>query len=456
MDYSTWREEKIAVADLFLDELNPRIPGSGKSLTQTEIINELVENDKVYELAEMISLSGYLPDQYLIVFKEKEKFIVLEGNRRLASCKLLLQLESGPAAYVRRFSLLSEKVDPSDISSLKVLIAPTRESAIPLIVSKHTANTVEAWGPIMQANFYARQLKNGTTIEKLSKTLNVAVSEIKEALFTAGLYQEVQKLKLSDEIKEIVSDPRAFKITTLTRVAMRPSGKDFFGIKQDNKGKVSFSISKAVLNKKLGKIVSDVATGKKTSRNLNTDAQIKAYLGEIDGKTTPKKSTIASKSTKTVKVAKPKMSKGLIPPEVTCHAKSDRIKEIVSELQRLPADQFPNGTSVLLRVLLELSTYQYLSDIKEIAPWKKQLAADGYNKWEMFPSLTPMLKRIIEKDLVEPPLKKSLDTFLGKKDALIDELNLYIHNYTYVPTEHELRAHWKKLSELIKFFMMKR
>src|SRR3989344_7359072 len=152
MNYSLWEERRIAVADLTLDALNPRIPVNGKIPSQKELIVELVENDKVYELAELIVENGYLPDQYLIVVREDGRLVVVEGNRRLSAVKLLLNPHNAPTDYQRRFSTLSERIDPSTISELKTLIAPSREAAIPLIVSKHTDPSVEEWAPIMQAN----------------------------------------------------------------------------------------------------------------------------------------------------------------------------------------------------------------------------------------------------------------------------------------------------------------
>lgn len=456
MNYSAWDERKIAVADLTLDALNPRIPVSGKTPSQKELIVELVENDRVYELAELIVANGYLPDQYLIVVRDDGRLIVVEGNRRLAAVKLLLEPHLAPSDYQRRFTTLSEKIDPASISELKTLIAPSRGAAIPLIVSKHTETSVEPWAPIMQANFYVRQIKGGVTIEKLSQTINVPAVDIKEALFTAGLYAEARKLRLSADLKEVVDDPRAFTMSTLIRLAAKPLGRQFLGLQQNAKGKVKSTLEKKVFSKRFGRIVADIASGIKNSRNLNTDTEIRAYLDEINGKKFVAGKPLARPMRMPRAPVKVKTPKGLIPSDFPCESKNDRIKEVVIELKRLSIEEFPNGTAVLLRVALELGAYQYMLDLKELDPWKRELAADGYTKWDMFPSLTSMLKRIADKNLVDPNLKRSINTFLGKKDPLIDELNLYVHNGTYIPAVSDLRAHWKKLSALLKLFFENR
>jgi len=456
MNYSLWEERRIAVADLTLDALNPRIPVNGKIPSQKELIVELVENDKVYELAELIVENGYLPDQYLIVVREDGRLVVVEGNRRLSAVKLLLNPHNAPTDYQRRFSTLSERIDPSTISELKTLIAPSREAAIPLIVSKHTDPSVEEWAPIMQANFYARQIKGGVTVEKLSEAINVSPTDIREALFTAGLYAEARKLRLSVNTKQVVDNPRTFPMSTLIRLTARPVGRQFLGLQQNAKGKVKSALAKKTFNKRFGRIVSDIASGIKNSRNLNTDLEIRSYFEEINGKKFVSGKLPSPPTRKFKLTTKAKISKSLIPSSFHCDSKNDRIKEVVIELKRIPLEEFPNGVAVLLRVALELGAYQYLLDLKELDPWKRELAAGGYTKWDMFPSLTPMLKRIADKDLVDPNLKRSIKTFVGKTDPLIDELNLYVHNGTYIPSPSDLRAHWKKLSALLKLFFENR
>jgi hypothetical protein len=450
MDYSNWKESKMPVAKLLLDELNPRIPSAGKKLSQNEIIKELVENDKVYELAESITANGYMPDQYLIAYKDDGKTIVVEGNRRLASCKLLLDPTISPPAFKRRFTLLSEKKDSSDISSVKIFLAPSREATIPFVVSKHTESTLEPWGPIMKANFYARQIKEGVSIEKLSGTINVSVADIKKALFTAKIYESVTKLKLSTETAEVVKDPRRFSITTLGRILDRPVGRTFLGIKQDTKGNIKFDVPKKELSKKLGRIASDIASWSRNSRNLNKDEQIKDYFDEIDG--------ITKVVAPTKKPAIKKLGiKGLLPSSINCELDSDRVKEIVIELQKIHVKEFPNATAVLLRVLLELSTYKYMSELKEIEPWKKEVASKGHLR-DTFPTLTEMLLRVVNKNLIsDNQIKKALKIFVDKnaKDPMIEEFNQYIHNFAYIPSEGEIRAHSKKLLEYFKIIFKK-
>lgn len=84
--------EPLKVADLHFDHLNPRLAEYGITATTTdkEILKILWDAMDVRELMQSISASGYFPHEPIIVTKEAGKFVVIEGNRRLAAVKVLL------------------------------------------------------------------------------------------------------------------------------------------------------------------------------------------------------------------------------------------------------------------------------------------------------------------------------------------------------------------------------
>lgn len=91
IDYSSWSTRLLSIDNLKLDVKNPRFSyQSTKEMNQTEIVKYLVENHAVYELAKAIAINGYLLNEEPIVCKEGDSYVVLEGNRRVAACKILL------------------------------------------------------------------------------------------------------------------------------------------------------------------------------------------------------------------------------------------------------------------------------------------------------------------------------------------------------------------------------
>ena len=115
MSYSGWKATRKSAGALQLDPANPRIPPSSKTLSQSELITELVTHDDVYQLALNIQANGFFPTEPLVAIREKGKYYVAEGNRRLAACKLLANPDAAPEDFRSRFKLLSAKMSDARI-----------------------------------------------------------------------------------------------------------------------------------------------------------------------------------------------------------------------------------------------------------------------------------------------------------------------------------------------------
>ncbi|MCA9032899.1 MAG: ParB N-terminal domain-containing protein, partial [Planctomycetaceae bacterium] len=78
------------VDDLTFDMQNPRMAEFDHGTDEASVIKLLWESMDVRELVQSIAASGYFPHEPLIVACEKGRNVVIEGNRRLAAVKLLL------------------------------------------------------------------------------------------------------------------------------------------------------------------------------------------------------------------------------------------------------------------------------------------------------------------------------------------------------------------------------
>lgn len=83
----------MSVSELTFDYKNPRLPEFGlhSETPETEIIRILWDAMDVRELVMSISASGFLRQEPLIIAAEGGRNVVIEGNRRLAAVKLLLE-----------------------------------------------------------------------------------------------------------------------------------------------------------------------------------------------------------------------------------------------------------------------------------------------------------------------------------------------------------------------------
>jgi hypothetical protein len=93
-----WKIEQVDVKKLLLDVQNPRFASGLIRETQDDLLKMLWDEFAVDEVALSIAANGYFPEEPLFVVPEEGKtlentqhYIVVEGNRRLAAVRLLLE-----------------------------------------------------------------------------------------------------------------------------------------------------------------------------------------------------------------------------------------------------------------------------------------------------------------------------------------------------------------------------
>ena len=80
---------EVPTSSLRLDPYNPRLMSNGSEVGEVKIITQLYRVESLNDLLQSVATNGYMDLEPLIVLKEGEAFIVLEGNRRLAAIRLL-------------------------------------------------------------------------------------------------------------------------------------------------------------------------------------------------------------------------------------------------------------------------------------------------------------------------------------------------------------------------------
>lgn len=483
IDYSTWKEGHLKVTTLLLDPDNPRIPDSGEKRSQRDLLAELVENDKVYDLAKSIVENGYYPVESLIIVEEKGKKYVVEGNRRLAALKLLLSPESAPNDLrKRRFRALANRISPEAVSKVKVIRAPTREAAAPVIMSKHTRGQVEGWEPLMKAKFYHNLVDQGLAPEEISEQYNLPPSEVTNALQQYMMYSMACALELPGEIAKKVQNPREFPITNLERLYKNPEVTKALGITFDGNKRVIGAIDIDEFKKGYAKIVTDVATGDIHSRKLNTKTEMRKYLASLGehqpdlskkGKFTSDMLLQPSRQKEKVERSTPTQKKrpqqkpiqrAIIPLDFSCDVENQRINDVFKELKKLPVAHYPNAVALMFRSLLEMSLGYYLDRTGHLSTLQNQQKAAREKKGQKLsrgwhPTLTEMLKYVVAEDtdiIGNPNLLKALRKLIDQPNNLlsVDTLNLFVHNQHFYPNEDALRGFWPPLQGLFEIILI--
>lgn len=118
----------IKVKDLHFDRRNPRLAEYGilDSTKDADILRILWDAMDVRELVQSIAASGFFPHEALIVAEENGRHVVIEGNRRLAAVKVLLD-ESGVRDNGWDVPALSDS-DRKQLESLPAIISDRQDS----------------------------------------------------------------------------------------------------------------------------------------------------------------------------------------------------------------------------------------------------------------------------------------------------------------------------------------
>ena len=482
IDFSKWKESQAGVIFLKLDPLNPRIPGSGTELTQRDVVKDLIENEKILDLAKSIVESGYFPTEALITVEEEKKKYVVEGNRRLAALKLLISPEYAHSPqWERRFRALSNRISTAAIKKVKVIQAPSREAAAPIIMSRHTQKTVESWSPLMQAKFYRNLVEGGLAVDEIAEQYRIQPSRIAEALQRCMMYSVACSLDLPEDVMKKVQNPRIFPMSSLDRIYETKKACEFLGIEFDENRNLIGNIDIDEFKKGYSKVVADLAEGNVDSRKLNTIKEMDRYLKSF-GEHTPNLSkagsftaeTLVKSITKTAtsthtgaakRKTKPKSvpQYALIPPACECDVNNQRINDVFNELRKLRVAQSPNAVGLMFRCLLEMSLGYHLDRTghlikmtdkarKTCEKKRQNLPADWH------PTLREMLNYVTLEDskiITNGNLLKALRKLIHQDHNLlsIDTLNLFVHNQHFYPNEEILRSFWSQLQGLFEIIL---
>lgn len=188
---------KCKVEELFFDVKNPRLVEYEQTSDEYKILNLLWENMAVNEIVMSILANGFFENEALYVVEENSKKIVVEGNRRLAAVKAILNpaaiKNSGMSKYQSR---INSELLLNLNEGLPVIILEKREDAWRYIGFKHVNGAVK-WDSYPKAEYIAQ----------VHNDYGVALNDIAEQIgdsnkITLKLYQGLMVLRQADKNTE--------------------------------------------------------------------------------------------------------------------------------------------------------------------------------------------------------------------------------------------------------------
>lgn len=468
-----WPTRLISVTSLHLDDKNPRLGREFTASAPREIIQYLFDNDKAFEVAESIADRGFFPNEPLLAIQENDRYIVIEGNRRLAALKALKEpglLNSNFQAKVER--LVRRISDIKDLAKVPVTIAPSRRATDRQIAGRHIGTPVLAWRAENRASFILEKLEEGYDNDELSTLLGFSATDIQNARQTRSIPDMARSIDLPEEVKAKLGNPKIF--TTIARVFNSTVGRQYLMIEPDANHGIKGTTTKHEFVKGFTRLVTDLALNKQTSRTLNTIEDMESYFKSWKPDELPQKKhgsfvpsdiikgkSTASKGRSLPTQPKPKKGKieslTVLPRDFKVKYGNDRLSDIRNELTRLKRDDFPNAGAVLLRVFLELTVIDYFNRTGDYSNIIQKLKAQNIQLPHGVPTMKQIVKEVIgvaKKHLSQADANKVEKALKYDKAApfTISDMHGFVHT-TDIPSQRDILQFWSRLEPLFRHML---
>lgn len=449
-NYESWRRRKEKITDLFLDPENIRLQFEVKS-SQATLINDLFLNENAMQILKSIVTNGFFPDELPVVIKENGKFVVIDGNRRIAALKVIIRPEIVPSKESDIRGILKTAENPS-IKEIEVTVAPDRDSVGHFLASKHTQITRRPWRPLRQAYFYKAELARGKTVQDLKKEYpNVDIGKF---LRLINIHRIAKSIKYdTDQITKKIHNERLFPASTVERFYEAKQARDFLGFDFDKDGEVKIQIDRKEFEKGFKKVIQDAADKAIDTRILNNEQKIGEYLKGFSKSETPNKvksgKIITSKDFKEDLSSITKKRTKLAPKDIQFTLQAPGVRRMLNELQTIDYHKFPNASHDLLRSFLECALKAYFDQQGEAvkpAKGKKYVFLDDVLqvfKKEMDAIKNMELSQVTQKIISETTMKSYSAQFLNATN----------HNPSVFAVDKDVENAWDAMEKLFRYIL---
>lgn len=198
---------------LHLDSQNPRLPEEAQGKSEEELLNVLFREFFLDELAGSMTANGYFDEEPLIAvpcrlpselehaepnsneFREyigsdSTEFVVVEGNRRLAAVKLLLDLELRENLRIKHWPSLSDPV-ADDLRTLPVIVYLRRSEVMPYLGVRHIAG-IQKWDSYAKARYTVQLIEGGLSPKDIERQIGAQAGSVTKSYVCYKLLKQVE------------------------------------------------------------------------------------------------------------------------------------------------------------------------------------------------------------------------------------------------------------------------
>lgn len=210
-----WPIETYPVDQIMLDPYNVRVrDGRGDELADTVravseevIVKYMLAAENLLPLVRDILRDGYLDNEIPVVVRDGDDVVVLEGNRRITALKVISDpsLLGAESPQVERW--IDRYPEHDTPTTVRVMFAPSREAAQPLLARLHTTTPKKSWLREQQAIFYHAQTLEGSSVEEM-KVRYPTAKDIPRFIQMGEMRDVIRGLDFGDEgaVRDYVLD----------------------------------------------------------------------------------------------------------------------------------------------------------------------------------------------------------------------------------------------------------
>lgn len=203
---------QVPISALLLDPYNPRLPESLRGGEQPDLAVVLEMGFDAFAVAQSVADNGFFAAEPLIAIhaEEADKYIVVEGNRRLTALLGLSHPEIREQfAEPTRWEDVSAKAEISPDVLVPIVVHVNREATHVEVSRAHVVGKLQ-WRPYMQARFIAARVAEGRGIKEVADLIGITKSKAADLYRDQAIVAQAEQAGLNTGEVE-----RAFSVLTV-------------------------------------------------------------------------------------------------------------------------------------------------------------------------------------------------------------------------------------------------
>ncbi|KQS03567.1 hypothetical protein ASG11_04275 [Sphingomonas sp. Leaf357] len=231
--YEKFKFDRVGLSLIDLDDKNPRIVTPQRLTSPKEILSYFFEHEDLSTFVKMIAVEGRNPGaERPYVIRSGKRYVVVEGNTRIATYKLLTGQLVAPEEYVSALPHITDD-RKEELLSVDVAIAPSRDALMGIMARAHFGRGDKSrWGYLGSRKAVYDDWKAKKSIAQLASVFDRTQAQIRDLLIEYELYLEALKLTWTPAEKELLLRP-SIEFNPPVRFLQTAGHKQLMGIDFD-------------------------------------------------------------------------------------------------------------------------------------------------------------------------------------------------------------------------------